>query len=294
MRRAVGIGRASVRSWSGEGIGSVFVGTAAPGTVTQQRRHQASTGGEPIRSRAQFALLTRAWATGRPVSRPDDDDSQLQAEPVKEPLGGASGEEARDGPDDQESRKEIKWKKSKPCQRSKPCHDADKARNHNEEKRRRHEARRAVACKETTAREGGSALKEKWMGHFVPGAGAARLSLRGVAVRGGRGRGRVGQELRPPNGRAVLEGGIHKLRRDRVGRRRRWRLDAKVKLFWLAFVVLDRKLRHGPLCDSPSRALGQSSNGRSWVRSWPISDRRVVEGLSSTQGTPRSRFDVLG
>lgn len=88
MRRAVGIGRTSVRSWSGEGIGSVFVGTAAPGTVTQQRRHQASTGGEPIRSRAQFALLTRAWATGRPVSRPDDDDSQLQAEPVKEPLGG--------------------------------------------------------------------------------------------------------------------------------------------------------------------------------------------------------------
>lgn len=161
MRRAVGIGRASVRSWSGEGIGSVFVGTAAPGTVTQQRRHQASTGGEPIRSRAQFALLTRAWATGRPVSRPDDDDSQLQAGPVKEPLEGASGEEARDGPDDQESRKEIKWKKSKPCQRSKPCHDADKARNHNEEKRRRHEARRAVACKETTAREGGSALKEK-------------------------------------------------------------------------------------------------------------------------------------
>lgn len=69
-----------------------------------------------------------------------------------------------------------------------------------------------------------------------------------------------------------------------------------MKLFWLAFVVLDRKLRHGPLCDSPSRALDQSSNGqsRSWVRSWPIGDGRVVEGLSSTQDTPRSRFDVLG
>lgn len=272
MRRAVGIGRASVRSWSGEGIGSVFVGTAAPGTVTQQRRHQASTGGEPIRSRAQFALLTRAWATGRPVSRPDDDDSQLQAKPVKEPLGGASGEEA------QESRKEIKWKKSKPCQRSKPCHDADKARNHNEEKHadtRRGE--RSLARKQQRGRVGLRSKKSgNWMGHFVPGAGAARLSLRGVAVRGERGRGRVGQELRPPNGRAVLEGGIHKLRRDRVGRRRRWRLDAKVKLFWLVFVVLDRKLRHGPLCDSPSRALGQSSNGRS--RSWVCGLGQLVTG----------------
>lgn len=259
MRWAVGIGRASVRSWSGEEIGSVFVGTAAPGTVTQQRRYQASTGGEPIRSRAQFALLARAWATGRPssvLSRRRRLPTSGPTEPVKEPLGRRHAT----GPDDQDSCKEIKWKKSKP---SKPGHDADKARNHNEEKRRRHEASGRLQGNNGKGWRVGLRSKKSGngMGHFVPGAGAARLSLRGVAVGGGRGR--VGQELRPPNGRAVLEGGIHKLRRDRVGRRRRWRLDAKVKLFWLAFVVLDRKLRHGPLCDSPSRALGQSSNGRS-------------------------------
>lgn len=69
-----------------------------------------------------------------------------------------------------------------------------------------------------------------------------------------------------------------------------------MKLFWLASVVLDRKLRHGPVCDSPSRALPKFKRAVSvlGVRSWPIGDRRVVEGLSSTQDTPRSRFDVLG
>lgn len=149
MRWAVGIGRASVRSWSGEGIGSVFVGTAAPGTVTQQRRYQASTGGEPIRSRAQFALLARAWATGRPssvLSRRRRLPTSGPTEPVKEPLGRRHAT----GLDDQDSCKEIKWKKSKPSkQATTPTKREITTRKDDAD------TRRAVACKETTARDGG-------------------------------------------------------------------------------------------------------------------------------------------
>jgi hypothetical protein len=172
-------------------------------------------------------------------------DSQLRARACQR-----TAEEARDGPDDQESCKEPsrKREKSKPCQRSQAT--TPTARNHNEEKRRGTRDDRSLARKRGWV----CSQRQVGMGHLVPGAGAARqrrLGLRGVVVVVRGGRGRVGQELRPPDGRAVLEGGIHKLRRDRVGRRRRWRLDAKVKLFWLALVVLDRELRHGPLCDSP-------------------------------------------
>ena len=31
-----------------------------------------------------------------------------------------------------------------------------------------------------------------------------------------------------------------------------------MKKFWQALVVLDHKLRHGPLCDSPQEALSQT------------------------------------
>lgn len=155
MRRAVGIGRASVRSWNGEGIGSVFVGTAAPGTVTQQRRHQASTGGEPIRSRAQFALLTRAWATERPLSScvDHDHDSQLQVRACQRAArGGEVGRRHATDPTTRNLAKETSGKRANPASEASQATTPTKR----EITTRKNDAdtRRAVACKETTAREG--------------------------------------------------------------------------------------------------------------------------------------------
>lgn len=155
MRRAVGIGRASVRSWSGEGIGSVFVGTAAPGTVTQQRRHQASTGGEPIRSRAQFALLTSGLGGGTStvvLSRPRRRLPTSGPSLSKAARGGEVGRRHATDPTTRNLAKEPGGKRANPASEASQATTPTKR----EITTRKNDAdtRRAVACKETTAREG--------------------------------------------------------------------------------------------------------------------------------------------
>jgi len=103
--------------------------------------------------------------------------------------------------------------------------------------------------------------QEKTSIRNVPGASGRRWRLQWT----GRG---VTKDLGSPNGRTVLEGGIHMW--TRVARRchRLTLLVIELRLVRRTFVALERKLRHGLLCDRQM--------------AWPIVDGRA-EGQCSTQ-----------